>query len=561
MRDNRWVTESVLDREAEAVSLARKQLNAGSVQGARVIFERSMGGDMTAERVVFEEVRAAVDNKPISIAPIDEASWCETADDLYGLPARMTMTRVLRRYLERNTAIASELLYAFRPLSRLQNHDSNVYPAAVDRVATLQAADRDDLDAKTRRDALYAMIDEVGRRARRAEGEKMMRKAGLDDLPDAFRQAGMAAFDPAEQAFLVRAAIGRDLSSRQSWLAKLDSLLSAVSSDLPPDALAMLDAFIADCMGIGQVVQDILGNRPNLAAALMALIDLVEGKGAPSGDGPSETSEVLFQLFSEKRLPSAATVVMDRVYREVAGKSPLSRNEPNREHEFYENLCTRVISRMGILGAGRMAVAVTRRYNHRIPEGGDTGWRKSIVGVSAMLPDSARRLHYLAALSQAREAEPYGSLILDLIVDAIKTTRTVDDFAGDQPPAQKLVTVTSVQRAVMDGKGLPTAMHDRVFSHFDQLLARYVEEARIIERLDNPSDTLRQRAERLVSFCASGALMEGKALALARQRVLDHLRQPDFMTEFLRDVSPDHQETEVRTFHARLARAGFGGSS
>jgi len=561
MRDNRWVTESILDREAEAVSLARKLLNAGSVQGARVIFERSMGGDMTAERVVFEEVRAAVDNRPVAVTPIDEAPWCETADDLYGLPARMTMTRLLRRYLDRNTAIVSELLYAFRPLSRLQNHESNIYPAAVDRVATLQATDRDDLDVKTRRDNLYAMIDEIGRRARRAEGEKMMRKAGLDDLPDAFRQAGMAAFDPAEQAFLVRAAIGRDLSGRQSWLAKLDSLLSAVSNDLPSDALAMLDEFIADCMGIGQVVQDILGNRPNLAAALMALIDLVEGKGTPSGDGPSETSEVLFQLFAEKRLPSAATVVMDRVYREVAGKTPLSRNEPNREHEFYEGLCTRVISRMGILGAGRMAVAVTRRYNHRIPEGGDTGWRKSIVGVSAMLPDPARRLHYLAALSRAREAEPYGSLILDLIVDAIKTTRTVDDFAGDQPPAQKLVTVTSVQRAVMDGKGLPTAVHDRVFSHFDQLLAHYVEQARIIERLDNPSDTLRQRAERLVSFCASGALMEGKALALARQRVLAHLRQADFMTEFLRDIPPDHQETEVRTFHARLARAGFGGSS
>jgi hypothetical protein len=111
----------------------------------------------------------------------------------------------------------------------------------------------------------------------------------------------------------------------------------------------------------------------------------------------------------------------------------------------------------------------------------------------------------------------------------------------------------------MDGHHIPEVLQQRLFAHFDTMLARYVESAQIIERLDSPSDSLRQRAERLISFCGSGVLMEGKALSVARERVLGHLRRPDFMAEFLRDVPAEQQDTELRQFHGRLARAGFGG--
>lgn len=559
MREGRWTTDSVLDNEKESILLARKVLNAGTVQGARVISERDLGEGMSSERVVFEEMREVNDKRPVTVNRLDDAPWCEDVEALYGLPARMTVSRVLRTYLNRNTVTVSELLYDFRILNRLLNHESSVHVAAVDRVATLQVADRDDLDVKTRRDALFAMIDEVGRRARRAEGEKLMRKAGLSDLAKAARLAQKAAFDPAEQTYLVRAAVGRDLSAQRSWLGKLDRLLSAVSDELPREHLAMLDEFIADCLSVGEVIQDILGDRPNLANALIGLIDLVEGKDRERREDQSETARILVTLFSERRLPSSAEVLLDRVCREVRGSNPLSRNDPAREHEAYETLCRRVITRRGLTGEHRMAVAVTRRYNHRLPEGGDTGWRKAIVGVSSMLLEPPRRLHYLAALTHAREVEQYRELILELIVDGVRIVRSVEDLAGGLSPAEALATVTSVQKAVMGGSGVPEVLGTRVFQHFDDMLLKYIEGARLIERLDQPTDPLRARAERLVSFCGSGVLLEGKALSAARKRVLQHLRQPDFMTEFVHGIAPERQELEVRQFYDRLARAGFSG--
>ncbi len=559
MRNGRWTTDSVVDHDREAVALARKYLTAGTVQGARVVFERDLMDGITAERVIFEEVREVTDGKPLRIGAVDHAPWCDTADDLYGLPARMVITRLLRRFLDRHVLTASELLYLARPLQRLQDHDSNIYPAAVDRVATLQTQGREDLDIRTRRDSLYGLVDEVARRARRAEGEKLMWKTSLANFPNMIRRAGQAAFQDAEQNVLVRASVARCLSGERSWLGKLEALLGAVSDDLAPAHLAILDGFIADCLSVSEVIQDLLGERPNLASALIGLIDLIEGKDQANRDARSETAETLRTLFAERRLPSGATVVMDRVCREVQGTNPLSRNDPSKEHDQYQELCRRVVDLNGVFGEDRMAVALTRRYNQRLPEGGDTGWRKSIVAVTASLRESARRVHYLSALIRAREAQPYGPLITDLMLDAIKVIRCVDDVAAGLPPPQKLSAVTSVQRAVVGTDALPEPLTERVFHHFDDMLVRYIEDIRLIERLDTPADPLRQRAERLVAFCGSGALMEGKALALARRRVIDHLRQPNFLAEFVQDVPAEARDAQVRAFYDRLSRAGFHG--
>jgi len=559
MRDGRWITDSVVDSEREGVALARRLLTAGTVQGARVVHERTLMEGVTAERVLFEELREVSDNKPLRIGAIDHATWCEAADSLYDLPARMVITRLMRRFLELNILTASELLLVARPLQRLQDHDSNIFSAAVDRVATLQARDRDDVDIRDRRDALYGMVAEVARRARRAAGEKLMWKTSLANYPGMIDRAGRAAFKEAEQDMLIRVSVARSLNGERNWVGKLDRLLGAVSDSLAPAHLAILDNFIADCLGVSEVIQELLGDRPNLSSALIGLIDLIEGSAdAPSGSR-SEAGDTLRGLFARGLLPSGAVVIMDRVCREVQGRSPLCRNNPTLEHDAYDALCRRVVAVTGVLGEARMAVALTRRYNQRLPEGGDTGWRKSIVAVAASLREGARRLHYLLALIRADDTRPHQDLISQLIMETLQDTRSADDIGVGLPPTSKLAALTSVQKALIGSPCLPEALTQRAFDHFDAMMVRYIEAIRLVERLDTPEDSLRLRAERLVAFCGSGVLAEGKALALVRRRVIEHLRQPNFLEQFVADLPPEERDGSVRAFHERLARSGFSG--
>ena len=90
-----------------------------------------------------------------------------------------------------------------------------------------------------------------------------------------------------------------------------------------------------------------------------------------------------------------------------------------------------------------------------------------------------------------------------------------------------MVTATGAIRATATS-ALLDEIKEQVTAHIDSVLERYLVDDNIIERMDNPNTHLRDRAVMLVKFCGAGVLPEGKALALARKRVIKLLRQPSF---------------------------------
>ena len=80
----------------------------------------------------------------------------------------------------------------------------------------------------------------------------------------------------------------------------------------------------------------------------------------------------------------------------------------------------------------------------------------------------------------------------------------------------------------------------------------------VIQRLDDSRLPFRDRATRLVTFCASGVLTVGKASAIARETILGYLRRKDFITEFTADIpEPAEKERAIKEFYALLAGTGF----
>ena len=82
----------------------------------------------------------------------------------------------------------------------------------------------------------------------------------------------------------------------------------------------------------------------------------------------------------------------------------------------------------------------------------------------------------------------------------------------------------------------------------------------MIEKLDHADLSLRERAQRLVQFCAAGILPpQGKAITRTRTSILNLLRQPNFDARFVEGVSdPKDAQESLRNFHRLLVKAGFG---
>lgn len=552
-RESRWIVEDIKQSEQAAVSQAMAVLNRGNCEAVRVVRER-----LGRETVVFEK-KADGDAEPRTApaSAIEDAADCETVEDLMSLEARVTASKVLRKWFDANKVTPTETLHNYRVLSRLMDSDPVCYPSAVDRVASIQARRRD-IDVRERRDALFRLIEEAARRTRSAEGEKAIRKLGLGTFAKLCAVADKVAWIPQERDVLVRVAVSRELIGMGDWLPKLDALLAAVSTDLEPHDLGILDGFIADVLGSPQMVQDMLGDRPNLAAALVALIDIMEGK--PADDRPEpETVTVLRRMMADGRLKGAWLVLRDRVVNEVRGTRALARNDPEAEEVEFQRLVGRILSVRRLGDGPEMAHALTTRCGRRFTEGGKTGARLAVTAMGEMIGNRARRIIYFCDMLGTEMGAQLAPMIATSIRDTITEAFDIHGFVRfDESAQEKLATMGILQRAIGGADTIPPQVRKALVDRLDELICDYLQRERVIERLDDPGDTLRKRATRLVRFVASGLLVEGKALNIARARVVAHLRQPGFIENFTADLPEAAQkEAAVREFWSMLAAAGF----
>lgn len=556
-REGRWTVDRVTESEAIALKRAEELAGAAQYEAVRVEKERLRAdGSFGSPKVIFEQSCSRRDPQ-VTISHIDDAPDCATLEDLYGIDARLTMWKVLRKYFEQVALTPSEVLHNYGALARLMDNDPPVYPAAVDRVATLQAK-RADSDPRERRDQLFAWCDLVAARAREAEREKPLHKLKTKDfrrlLEVALEEGG-----PARRDHLVRCTIARDLYLRRNFLEKLEVLLGAVDQAQTREELGILDGFIADVLGSATVIQELLGSRPNLCAALLALVDLMEGKeeAHPPRDLP-DVVRVLRGLFADGRLPGGAAVLIDRVRSQVAGRQPLSRNDPSKENDAFIRLTERLLNGKAIIGGPGMAEALTHRCGLQFQEGGDAGRRKSVTAMLTLIRDPVQRVRYLLTIAETATGTVARDDILLTLRGIAAGAVDVHSFVNPRVSMpKKLMTLSDLQRALM-ASTLPAEARKELFDRLDDLLADYVEREGFLARLDDPDLHLRERATRLVKFCSSGILIEGKALQIARKRIAGYLRQPNFVEHLTDDcASPAEAEAVVRDFYRQLAEAGF----
>lgn len=554
----RWMVDRVFDSETLALKHAKDLVKGNQYNGVKVDKERLKADGTFTGSTIFKQMCDGPGDAPVSIVPIDDASDCQSVEDVYGIDARLTMWKVLRKYFDQVGLTPSEVLHNYNALSKLMDNDPPVYPAAIDRISSIQAR-KHGLDGKERRDELYQWADIVASRAREAQREKYLRKFSLADYP-ALLEAAFEEGGPARRDHLVRCVIAQHFYTERNFMAKLDVLLKAATPDLAREDLDILDGFIADVLGSATVIQELLGTRTNLCHALIGLIDLMEGKEETDGRQDPEILTVLRRMFAEGRLPGGASVLLERIRSQIEGRQPLNRNDPEREGEAFERLLGRLSTSKGISGGPAMAEALTARCGLRFQEGGAVGRRKAVGTMIGLIRDPVQKIRYLLSIAETET----GTQAMDVIAETISAiTDRATDIHGFVHPGlsatRKMMTISEVQRAILASR-LPEGARDALFDRLDELLEDYVARDGFIDRLDDPDLALRERAQRLVKFCSSGILIEGRALALARRRIAEHLRQPNFIERFTEGCeSPAEAETAVRAFHKQLAEAGFSG--
>jgi hypothetical protein len=267
---------------------------------------------------------------------------------------------VLREYLDKNIITQTELLHHHSHLSKLHSY-GNLINTAVSQVAAVQAR-AVGVNVRERINALYDLVNKATARARDIAAErKRLPVLEPDGLAPLMRRVE-ARFEPADRGFAVHVALAGYLMGSRGWGQTLENVMKLATADADATAIALIDNVIADILGSGLAVKDLLGQQPDLGSALRLLANLGLGRLPIDAPGLNETLAMLNRLIVGKGLPACRAVIAGRLCRAVKSNQPLSRADANVEARLFQDLQARLKQENGeMFGGPRMLEALAAR--------------------------------------------------------------------------------------------------------------------------------------------------------------------------------------------------------
>jgi hypothetical protein len=562
LHDTTWQIDATVTKKAEAEEVANQMLSEPGVTGVRIVLDNVLIAksidQLEDEDIIFEKLKEAGQEK-IFINDIDEAPDCSVAQDLLLTPSRKAINRLFRRYLDKNNITAIEALHNSKELKRVMDADALV-PSAIAKVSKLQA-DPELGNANERRDTLFEFVQAITEDARKAE-EKPLPKIDSTNFDQSVATIdGMSQGDDFEH--LLNAAITKQLIDIRDWWGKLVQSIELGEAAQDSRGVAAIDKFIADILMNNSVIQDLLGDQTDLGSAIIKMLDLSSGslelgniEDMQSGS-IEETKAKLNQLLGSSALLESSQILTERVSQQIGGSAALSKTGEEGERERFDAILDRLVISDGVKGGGELAQAILERQTRIINKGGLTGLKEAVTTLVSRLSSPARKIAFLLSLGESKKGiEQLGEYIAAQIDHLFLEPTSLNSMVvTNLPPNQKMQQVTASFHQI-EKSDLEADKKQQIMTKLDDLLFTYIEESKIIEKIDNAQRPMHLRALMLVGMCQEEMLPKGRASEIPRNIIAAHIKDPDFNNQLVAQVeNADEKDKVINRFQAQLKRA------
>lgn len=545
---NRWSLHSYKDSEEAALKQSRQLLKQKIAEEVKVI-QKGDGPDKT----VFNENINSIKRKA-GLGQLADCPVYKTLDDLFSPDSMLALSRLLRDYCDQMTFTPTELMHNHRLLDKFC--DSNLFPSAIERLANLQAIKTKSNEQECR-ETLFSLFTQAREKAR-GSGFDPIENGTLDDY---LQQAGD--LGTLDIRYRVNLSLSKATTAAPSWEGKfvvLFDLLGPCEADaLHETTAAFLDDILSEFFAIPNAIMEMLGQQPDRFNAIDVLTKLCIARyQARKWDTPGlrRSSELMAKL----PMPKSRNRIANRIEQMLRSRSALTKGDMYEEKHAFKQLLPLFIAKNGsILGGEGMAEALaicgTRSFNRdRNLENPDEPINYILENLQAPI----LQLRFLLTLSQSPFGKECTQIVCNFLPQFMEGPEHIHDIVHYKLPLKrKLKILTGLQKSALNTK-LPNKMNVKFSNWLDTLIYEYLNEERIIDKMDSPQDTLFQRATALLQFCASGLLIEGQTLQWVRNRVQEHLRQPNFIEKFTEDIqTTKKKELVITQLHAMLKKAGL----
>lgn len=365
-RDDRWRIEATFTEEQAALSCARAQVTTPGVREVKVYKSRSLAG-LALQTAIFHRRVPEVKERALGLGGSAEgAPYCTDLPHLYGFESRVVIGLLLRQFLDKFQITPTELLHGWSYARRL-DEQGTLMGAAIN-AAARHHADAHKVAVAVRVKELHALVDRALARSRElAAGRKRLPPFDAADLAGTSRRIA-GAVGAEEHDFVFLALLSHHLADSNAVVRKLELTVRMVEAEEDPHRSALLEGVVADAIGSAEVIKELLGVQPSLAAGLCALADTMLGR--PHGEKAVPTSPLLGRiglLVEEGRAPCCRAVLVERIRSALNGDQPLDRRDPGAEASLVETVILHLKDADGVLlGGAEIEKALARRLlRHR----------------------------------------------------------------------------------------------------------------------------------------------------------------------------------------------------
>ena len=542
--------EAMTDR-AKALKLAEETLKEGHAAAVKVMketFDDATGEFATLK--IFEDGKIVKTvKKPSKLDDEDAAPPlpCFKPDDLYSVHARATMARMLSDALARMKLTVTEFIHRADALEKFEA-TGTLYQHAVQKIAVAQAKSSDKNVAQLMK-TLMELTTRAIHQVYRDEREGVFPKASAAGFP---ALAGKLAGQP-RAAYALNGAIAKHLAGAQSWSDKLAAVLE-LARTLPEDEqaakllLSCIDVIVGEIVAGGAALSELLGEQPNLGAALLAMLNLILGQGVPETGNTGLIA--LAAEFKAGRFASARRAIAQRVMGEL--RSPKRLVPASLEEEV--KLMRQLAGRMVMVGPAIIpqediitifAVRSQRLVTPEAVESYATAARDPLERVERVLQleenvigsENKRRIAgYLLPMLTAHNMEMF-------IVEA------------KSPPLPRLQRLVDLQSRLRRS-GMQDIEKRNLSEAVDRLAMKIVKKTGFIEAMAPRDLPPPARMVALLQMFGEKAVTEGSFANAVRAELSPHLKNRAAVTSFLAQSGED-QNKALDEFHVLLDAAGL----
>lgn len=460
LKAGRWSIETVCSSKADAVAAAEDLLNKPDAEGARAVAIDDATGK---EEILFEELTGGGGAlKPVAV---ERVPVCAKADDVYGVPARLAIGRVVRPYLDVQGVTALELLFDAGRLTMLERMDT-FFPSAMSLASGAQARHFGGKPV-ARSEALYDTFAAVRDRAK--DGKK-----SFDQAAAAMESGGLFALVAQPGGVIAHlGGLASYLSHAGDWRDKASRLLDLAAADnAPHDGVALLDGAMAEILDGAEAVKDILAGQKDTGTALLNLTLLAQGRYRPNR-GDTDVLAALAARLRDDGWPQSRHVLFERVGRGLGGTKPLTREGGDADQEIFMRQVKELGCNDGLGGGPVTAGAVVLRAKMMFAtDDGDAPMDRALEQILYMLPARGARMGLILDLCCTDLWQRHNALFMQMLSHVIGQVTSPRGLVAQGATQAELDRTIEGLMAKLDSDALPGDLKNSLGAAFSGLLKK-----------------------------------------------------------------------------------------